>query len=176
MYLGKLTKLLFREIYGHNWSRSYCYQDQLLHIDNFCFYLLNSVIGYEYLQDGMVIFGNYTLTSIMSSFVMPLPLLYLKTLGQGCVLSVILPCCCHISLSYITVFDIKLIHQRIQTAHLHESRCHHCHYCHDCNVDVVLFHIVTCYTNSLLFMYPCLTLQTSLICSQCGNIVTDDWN
>ena len=30
---------------------------------------------------------------------------------------------------------------------LHISRCHHCHYC---NVDYLLFHNVTQYTNSLL--------------------------
>ena len=44
-------------------------------------------------------------------------------------------------------FDNKIHHQRIQTTRSHASRCQYCHYC---NVDFVLFHNVTCYTNSLL--------------------------
>ena len=46
---------------------------------------------------------------------------------------------CHVSLPYITRFDIKINHQGIQTPRLHASRCHHCNYC---NVDFVLFHYV----------------------------------
>ena len=57
------------------------------------------------------------------------------------------PPCFHISLLYIMGFGIKITYSRIQALHLHASRCHHCHYC---KVDFVLFHNVTCYTNSLL--------------------------
>ena len=42
------------------------------------------------------------------------------------------------------VFDIKTIQQTIQTTLLHASCCHYF------NVDFVLFHNVTYYTNSLL--------------------------
>jgi hypothetical protein len=51
---------------------------------------------------------------------------------------------CHISFSYIICFNIKIIHQRIQTTSSHASRCH------NCSVDFVVFHNITCYTNSLL--------------------------
>ena len=66
-------------------------------------------------------------------------------------LSLNMPRCCHISISYVTGFDIKIIHQRIQItcSYTHYIR-HHCHYFHYCNVDIVSFHDVTCYTNSLL--------------------------
>ena len=63
------------------------------------------------------------------------------------VLNLNLPHCCHISLSYIMGVDIEMIHKGIQTTCSHAS---HCHYCHYCNVDFVLFHNVTCCTNSLL--------------------------
>ena len=46
---------------------------------------------------------------------------------------------------YNTFFDIKIIHQSILTACLHVSCCHRFH---NHNVDFVLFHTVTCYTNS----------------------------
>ena len=62
---------------------------------------------------------------------------------------------CHILYSYITYFDFKLIRQRSQTTRLHVSCYHHCHYC---NVDFVLFHNVTCYTNSLL---SCIQVHTT---------------
>ena len=52
--------------------------------------------------------------------------------------------------SHIMGFDIKSIHQRIQTTSSHASCFHYCHYCHHCNVDFVLFHNVTCYANSLI--------------------------
>ena len=42
------------------------------------------------------------------------------------------------------IFDIKVIHQRMQITCSHTSRCHYC------NVDFVLFHNFTCYTNSQL--------------------------
>ena len=47
------------------------------------------------------------------------------------------------------------LHQRNQTTCSHAS---HCHCCHCCNVDLVLFHNVPCYTNSLL-----LHIQVSII-------------
>ena len=52
-------------------------------------------------------------------------------------------------------FDIKINHQRIQPTCLHTSHCHHYSDCHYCNADFVLFHNVTCYTNSLFIMHPC---------------------
>jgi hypothetical protein len=58
--------------------------------------------------------------------------------------------CWHITLPYITGFDIKAIHQRTQTTRSHASHCHHSIYCHYCNLDFVLFHNVKCYTKSLL--------------------------
>jgi hypothetical protein len=63
------------------------------------------------------------------------------------VFSINIPPCCHIFFTYITYLDIKIIHQRIQTTRSHAS---HCHRCQCCNVDFVLFHSVTCYTNPLL--------------------------
>ena len=65
--------------------------------------------------------------------------------------------CCHISLSYITGFDIGIIHRRIQTTGSHSSHCHHCHYC---SVDFVLFYNVTCYTNPLL---SCIHVNTTYL-------------
>ena len=61
-----------------------------------------------------------------------------------------LPPCCHVSLSYVMGLDIELIHQRMQTTRLHASHCYHHYYCRYGNVDFMLFHNFTCYTNSLL--------------------------
>ena len=66
----------------------------------------------------------YILTSVMS-----LPLLSPEGMD---VLILNLPLCCHISLPYIMGFEIKIIHQGIQTIRWYASCCHHCHYC---NVD-----------------------------------------
>ena len=66
------------------------------------------------------------------------------------VLNLNLTPCCHISFSYIMGFDIKLIHQRTQTTRLHTSCCHHCHYYDYYYLDLVLFHNITCYIDSLL--------------------------
>ena len=49
--------------------------------------------------------------------------------------------------SYTIYFDIKIIHQSIQTLHSHAP---HCHYCYDISVDLVLIHNVTCYSRSVL--------------------------
>jgi hypothetical protein len=62
-------------------------------------------------------------------------------------LSLNLPPCCYIFLPYITSFDVKIIHQRVQTTCLHASHCHHCHYG---NVGFVCFQDVTHYTSSIL--------------------------
>ena len=61
-----------------------------------------------------------------------------------CVFSLNLAFYCPMSFSYIIGFDIKIIHQRIKTTSSHVSRRHYC------NVDIVVFHNITCYTNSLL--------------------------
>ena len=64
----------------------------------------------------------------------------------------------------ITCFDIRIIHQRIQTTHPHSSRCHHCQqYCHYYTLD-----FACCSNNShatliLTYHASMLTLQTSLI-------------
>ena len=44
-------------------------------------------------------------------------------------------------------FDIKIIHQRLQSTYSHASRYHHCRYC---NVDFTLFYNVIWYINSLV--------------------------
>ena len=81
------------------------------------------------------------------------------------VLSLNIPPCCHISLSYTLAFEIKTIHQRIPITRSHTSRCHYCHYC---NVDFELFHNVTCYTHSLLScihvnVVDCLNITCTLV-------------
>jgi hypothetical protein len=81
------------------------------------------------------------------SLSLSLSLLYIITLGNKCVGGLNLPPCCHICLSYVMGFDIKIMHQSIRTTHSHTSYCHHCHYY---SVDFVFFLNVTCYTNSLL--------------------------
>ena len=58
---------------------------------------------------------------------------------------------------YQGVFDMKIIHQRIQTTSSHASHCYHCHHC---NVDFVLFHNVTCCANSLL---SCIHVNTTYL-------------
>jgi hypothetical protein len=65
--------------------------------------------------------------------------------------------CCHGSLPYITGFDIKVFHQRIQTSRSHASCCRYY------NLDFVLFHNVTCYTYSLLSCIHVNTLKLLLV-------------
>ena len=96
-----------------------------------------------------------TLTSVMSPPIMSIPLFYTKTLGNGCA-QINSPPGCYISLPYIMGFDIKIMHLRFQSTHSHGLCCHH--FCHYCNVDVVLFHNVICYTNSLL---SCIHVNTT---------------
>ena len=88
-----------------------------------------------------IVWGHPNLLNVILHNVTPL--LYLKTLGNGYV-NLNLPLCCHISLPCITWSDIKVLHQRIQTIHLHASCCHRC------SVDFDMFHNVTWSTNSLL--------------------------
>ena len=63
----------------------------------------------------------------------------------------------HISLTYIMGFDIKVIHQRVQTTLSHASRCHPCQCC---NVDFARFHSVTHYASSLL---SCIHVNTTYL-------------
>jgi hypothetical protein len=93
--------------------------------------------------------ANYTLNSLTPTSFMSILLLYSKTLGNKCSQYTPHSLLSH-SLPYITCLEINVKHRRIQTTHSHASHCHHCNYCHYCNVDVVLFHNVTCYTNPLL--------------------------
>ena len=51
-------------------------------------------------------------------------------------------------LPYITNFDIKINHQRIQTTRSHTSHCRHCNYFHYYNVDFMLLHNVKWYIDS----------------------------
>ena len=76
-----------------------------------------------------------------------LPLLCPKTLRNRCAQFKSPSLLSHFPPTYQGVFDINIIHQRIQTTCSHALRCHHCHYC---SVDFVLFHDVTYYANSLL--------------------------
>jgi hypothetical protein len=92
----------------------------------------------------------YTLNFRISTPLMSLLLLYPKTLGNKCshykshsLLSHFPP--------YITGFDTKINHQKSQTTNSHAS---HYHY-HD-NVDLALFHNITCHTHSLVSnTHPC---------------------
>ena len=72
-------------------------------------------------------------------------------------LSLNIPRCCHISISYVKGFDIEIIHQGIQITCSHTSYHHHFHYC---NVSFVSFPNVTCYTNSLL---SCIHVNTTYL-------------
>ena len=73
---------------------------------------------------------------------------------------------CHISLPCIMGFDIKMNHQRIQTTHMHTSRCHHCNYCHCCNVNFMSIHNTTCYIHPLLsYMHANTTKLMNITCT-----------
>ena len=80
---------------------------------------------------------NINLLNVTSSLIS-------RNLREWMFLSLNLTLCYHVSLPYIMDFDIQINHQNIQIMHSHSSCCHHC------NVDIVLFHVVTCYTDSLL--------------------------
>ena len=74
---------------------------------------------------------------------MSLPFSYPKPYGTD-VLYLNMHAYCHIPFPYITGFDMKPIHRRIQTTRSHTSLCHYC------NVDFVLFHNVICYIITML--------------------------
>jgi hypothetical protein len=74
----------------------------------------------------------YTLNSIILTSLMLLLCLYLKALGKGCSW-----CRCHVFLSYITDFDIKIKHKRIETTHSH---------CHPLLFIVVIAMLTLCYS------------------------------
>ena len=112
-----------------------------------CARLNNPLIILYYMEGHFV--SMYTLNSIISISLMALLFLYPETLRNN-VLSLNLTPDCHVSLPYITTFNITRNHQRIQTTRSKASCCHHCNYYHYCNVDIVLFHNVTCYTYSHL--------------------------
>ena len=93
--------------------------------------------------------------------------LYPRTLGNGCAqfippsLLSHFPPICH-------GHDDKVFHQRTQTTCSHTSRCHHCHYC---NVDFVLSHSVTCYTN-VSINHASMVTPTYLLTITCTLVAT----
>ena len=89
-------------------------------------------------------FNNHILTSVTSPSIMPLFMLYLKYLGNGCPYLKHFSLLSHAPPPNIKWFDIKVVHWRNQTKWLHASYCHYSH------VNCVLFHNVTCYTNFVL--------------------------
>ena len=93
---------------------------------------------------------TYTLTSIMSPFVMFIPLLYLETLENRNAQFKSSSLLSHSPLIY-HMSGHSIIHQRVQTTCLHASHYHHCHYCQYCNVDFV-YSIMSHAT----LMYPCI--------------------
>ena len=119
----------------------------------------------------------YTQTSAISPSLTSL-LLYPKTQGMY-ILYLNLPPCCHISLSYITNFDIRVIHQ--------EFKPHACtHHVVIIVINVINAMLILCYSimshATLILFYHAykLTLYTSLIshalwlphaCYQGGQIV-----
>ena len=82
----------------------------------------------------------YTLDFVISTST---PLMSQNPREQTHVLHSNLTLCCHVSFPYIMGFDIEVNHQKFQTTRSHASRCHHY------DVEFVLFHNVTFYTNSL---------------------------
>ena len=66
------------------------------------------------------------------------------------------------------VFDIKVIHQRIQTTRSHASRCHHHNYC---NLDFVLFHWCHMLHWFSIIMHSCYTIHTSFYIT-CNMVAT----
>ena len=100
---------------------------------------------------------------------MSLLLLNLKTLGNRC--SQLKPpyLLSHFHPNYHG-FNIKLIHQKIQTTRLHASHCHQYSFCHYCNVHSLLFHNITCYNSYLLS--PMHVKATYLLNITCTSVAT----
>ena len=93
----------------------------------------------------------------MSPSQMSLYLLCPKALGKvrPCFQS---PSCCHISLPYIMVSDIKVTHQRVQTTFSHASHWHHV-----IIAMLTLCYFITTHATLILYCHACmLTLQISL--------------
>ena len=109
---------------------------------------------------------KHTLTSLMSPSIMPLPLLYLETLGNGRA-QLKIASCCHISFLYITHFDIRNNPQKKFKPH---TRTHHV------VVIVILAMLTLCYSimsHATLVLYYhafMLTLHASLM--SCALAVT----
>ena len=81
---------------------------------------------------------------------MSLPFLYLETIGNGCAQFKSPSLLSHFSLIYYGFRCENNLPKNSNHMLTHSSRCHHHHYCHYCNVGFVLFHNVTCFTNSVL--------------------------
>ena len=125
-----------------NWSRS-CRRSNMLDGWEVCSYAIIP-------SHSKHLYAWYILTFVISPFVTSIHRLYLETMGNMCA-HVNLYRCCHISLSYIMGFGIKITHQSIQTTRSHALHWHHFHYEHCCIVmNFVLFHIVICYIDFLL--------------------------
>ena len=114
----------------------------------------------------------YILTSKISPLLNVTPSLSSWNPREHMILNWDLSCCCrHISLPYITSLDIRVI---LLTTRSHTSRCRHCNYYRHYNVDFVLFHNVTYYTNYLSFYHTSmLTIITSLL--SCALLLPPTW-
>jgi hypothetical protein len=77
---------------------------------------------------------------MMSPYIMSLTLLHLEALGNGCAQFISPSLSLHFSPIHHK-YDIKIVHQRIQTTRSHASHCHQCNYC---NVDFCI--IPQCHT------------------------------
>jgi hypothetical protein len=99
------------------------------------------------------------------------PLLYLETVWTKCA-QFKSPASLPHFLLLCHGIDIKIIHQRIQTTCLHTSCCHHYKFCHHCNIDVVLFHNATYYTNSLLSCIANIVNIANLLNIKCNLFAT----
>jgi hypothetical protein len=109
---------------------------------------------------------SYTLTSLISPSVMSLPLLHSTSLGNGCAQLKSPSLLWHVPPIHYGVWHWKNPSKN-QTTHSHASHCHHCCYC---SVDFMLFHNITCYTNSLLSHIHVNT--TNLLNSKCTLVAT----
>ena len=107
----------------------------------------------------------YTITCVLSPYAMSPPRLYPEIVGNRCARLESPSLSSHFPLIYLNN-NIKIIHQRIQTTCEHAPRRLYCHYY---NVDFVLFHNVTCLTNSLL---SCIHVNTAHLLDITCTLVT----
>ena len=107
-------------------------------------YFMSLVVSFSIDTSFESIHKQYTLKSVISTFLMSLlSLISWNPRERMSLLVIMYPS----RISWV----LRLVnHERSQPTWLHAPRCHHCSYCRYCNVDFVLFHIVTCYTNSFL--------------------------